>query len=561
LTTTEQTYYVVLNLDYKKGKAYYQTSKVSVVHGGMEEGFLLPSEVRSMLSKEFVKRFIFDGELANKILTSSSKEAEEAITYLYQLNKISELDLVADRIVESAQQGQKATSAKTENSLRRFVSERNSYLGVKTALQKKEQTLKNMLKDKEGRVQEIKETISATIRENNHFKEELVVIEGNIIQCERKVVAQTSSVLNLIRNPHLLHPLTTKRLTDLASQMQILKLPKTMSKQFFVELSEQDFCICGRPLSPKEQNHIREVSETYLAEDQIGILNAIKATVLSSVYSDELEKEISELDTASQNFSNAKKDKDRIKVRYNADESNNSTINLDNEQIRLEKEIGEIKKHLHVLTTKNRTEWNRLDPSENIFFCEDKLNDLNIKIAALSNTLSLIEQKKIFSSYLKRIEKEALLLLKSRIIQETQDKIKRIIKNEEIQIESIDGHIKLKDKSGASEGQTLAIAYSFLGSLFEGAAHKLPFVVDSPAGSLDLSVRREVSLILPCLFSQLIIFITSGERKAFTDYFYTLGENEVKFLTVYRSPGSKRAQCIEGVEMFSRFQESEEDIV
>ena len=92
--------------------------------------------------------------------------------------------------------------------------------------------------------------------------------------------------------------------------------------------------------------------------------------------------------------------------------------------------------------------------------------------------------------------------------------------------------------------------------MFETSSHDLPFIVDSPAGSLDLSVRRQVSKTIPHLFDQLIIFITSGERAGFADYFYRI-EDEVQFLTISRE--NEGTRCIEGKETFASFQGEEEE--
>lgn len=41
----------------------------------------------------------------------------------------------------------------------------------------------------------------------------------------------------------------------------------------------------------------------------------------------------------------------------------------------------------------------------------------------------------------------------------------------------IDRYIKLKGRDGASEGQTLRIAYCFLGTLFEDSELEFPFII------------------------------------------------------------------------------------
>lgn len=87
----EDIYYYILHLDYEKGTAWYETSS-AMLSGGFEEGRRLPLGMRGILDREgFVERFVFDGEQARKTLNSGSHEAENAIVYLYQLDKLDNL--------------------------------------------------------------------------------------------------------------------------------------------------------------------------------------------------------------------------------------------------------------------------------------------------------------------------------------------------------------------------------------------------------------------------------------------------------------------------------------
>ena len=70
---------------------------------------------------------------------------------------------------------------------------------------------------------------------------------------------------------------------------------------------------------------------------------------------------------------------------------------------------------------------------------------------------------------------------------------------------------------------------------------------------MDLEVRREVASVLPRLFQQLIIFVTSGEVAGFAESFYTL--DDVRYLTIEERDNS--VQCTEGQDYFSQFQVEE----
>lgn len=63
------------------------------------------------------------------------------------------------------------------------------------------------------------------------------------------------------------------------------------------------------------------------------------------------------------------------------------------------------------------------------------------------------------------IKLQATTALKQEIVRKTNEKLRRVIVDDYVEIESIDRYIKLKGRDGASEGQTLSIAYCFLGTL------------------------------------------------------------------------------------------------
>lgn len=99
----EDIYYYILHLDYESGEARYETSRVSR-SGGIEEGHILPLALRGILNEDFVNRFIFDGEQAQKTLDTGSEEAERAILYLYQLDKMDNLCNRIDKLITIKQE-------------------------------------------------------------------------------------------------------------------------------------------------------------------------------------------------------------------------------------------------------------------------------------------------------------------------------------------------------------------------------------------------------------------------------------------------------------------------
>ena len=93
--------------------------------------------------------------------------------------------------------------------------------------------------------------------------------------------------------------------------------------------------------------------------------------------------------------------------------------------------------------------------------------------------------------------------------------------------------------------------------MFEHSAYDFPFVVDSPAASMDLDVRREVAAVIPHLFKQLVIFVTSGEVAGFAERMYSL--EDIIYLTIEGEHDRKLAKCTLGKDYFSSYQSEEGD--
>jgi len=561
LNIDNEHYFIKLNLNYKSGNAYYQTSRVSA--GGISDGYNIKESASRVLTSGFVKRFIFNGELAEEILESKSTEAERAIEFLYQLNVLDTLQYKIEVIKEKRQKATEKTSTTTQTGLTKLKNEKDGYKKVLKKLEKNANKLSNKLENKNSRLLNIKNNIDDKIKEDKGLKEDLEQVDLELQDIKIALHDKINQVLNLLRNrPFLFSNENMQGLKNLSFKMKELKLPKTTSRQFFNELAEQPTCICGREITEDEKYIIKEKATEYLGEDQIGLINAIKTEIRSIKENgkNELQDCIEDLSDLSNNKSKLETERQRIK-NTKAEQGDIELEKLQDEKIDLEDEVEEIQRELEKLETTSHKTINKykLDDKSNIYLCRKEYNKIKEKYAEATGTISLIKKADKTKKYLSKVKSLTLNKLKNRIKIETSDKIARIISTEEIVIESIDGYLKLEGKDGASEGQSLAIAYSFLGSLFEGSDHDLPFVVDSPAGSLDLSVRREVAKILPKLFEQLIIFITSGERESFADEFYNFSDDDIQYLVINKEK-NKDAELFKGKNIFQNYQANNKEV-
>ncbi|MCL6597496.1 MAG: AAA family ATPase [Alicyclobacillus macrosporangiidus] len=554
LTIDGNVYVVVIQLNYEYGTANYRTSRIN---SGYEYGHLLPLYARNVFTKRFVERFIFDGELAKEILSSGKNEAEQALKYLYQINYLSELSEEISKVVDDIQKrSERTTSAKTPHALRRFKEEKEAIEQRLNKLRERESNIRKELSQKEQRLSKVRSLKSEYLQSDQTIQEQVEQLSTQQRENDKIIAEGRQSAIDLMRRPHMLSPVIASRLTDLASKMHQLKLPRELSRQFFEDLANQPRCVCGREIGDNERQTILAEADKYLGEDQIGVMNSIKQSIKNSVYTPALADIINDLNSAIQTRRELQRDWNALQVqrRNSGDETFNE---LDREESELEQRIATLKDELKRLTTRDREEQIQLavNAEGNIPKCEELLDEVVRRYHDVAGTLKWLDRKKRAKTYLENIEKRAMKKLKEIILAKTNEKIAMLLRNEHITVDRIDGHLSLTDKAGASVGQTLAIAYAYLGSLFSSSSYDLPFVVDSPAGSLDLDVRRNVSSILPELFGQLIVFITSGERQGFAEQFYLLGD-QVQYLTIFRDE-QEGVVCSTDLNTFQKFQEDQ----
>jgi len=542
----ERQYKYFLYMDYRKGVAKICTTTTE--NGGYEDGRHLPDSLKDIFSSEFVSRFVFDGEQAKKTMDSSSNEADETIKYLYRLDKLDNVITNNQRILLEIQESEGAKGSK--GSLSNLRTRQESVQTTIANLKEKAKKLKN---DIENYQEEYNSKIA--IRDANDKKyDELNSEKQEIIKEQQHnkdaIEAKIGEILSLMKSPYLILPEFDERMHELASSMTKLKLPKTISRDFFVELSLADVCVCGRKINEGEKEFILINSQRYLGSDQQSVLNAIKSSLNSCSYDERLHEAYDEL-------KRLREEGNRLLTRLN----NNSEKLLKaggEEAFKLKERIEELSKEIagadsKLKTIESRDESNEeLTEDNNIYKAEMLHREYEKKIAAATRTSVALNQKEAVEELLLDIKEQATMELKKEIARKTNEKLKDVIKDDDIEIEDIDKYIKLKQRNGASEGQTLGIAYCFLGTLFEDAELEVPFVIDSPTGKMDFDKRQAVADIIPDVFNQMIAFVQSAEVDHFANRFYDKPNSQ--FITIIASKQGHGVEVHNGKEFFDSYQ-------
>ena len=543
----ERQYKYFLYMNYKTGTANIKTTTTTL--GGMEDGRHLPDALKGIFTPEFVRRFVFDGEQAEKTMDSSSNEAEETIRYLYRLDELDEIIATNQRILSEIQDAEGSKGSKSSLSNLRTRQE-----GIKTTISKLQKNAERLRKDIKTFEDERKEKITQrdALDKNyetlNQEKQEILNLQQHN---KDSIDAQISEIIRLSKSPYLISQEFCDRMYGLGSSMTKLKLPKTISKDFFVELAHAKDCICGRCIGESEKKTILENAEKYLGSDQQSVLNAIKSSLMACSYDSSLSDAFTEL-------SKLREEANRLQTRLNTNAEKllkaggEEAAKLKARTDELEKYIAVSKYKLDIIESKDENN-EELTEDHNLYKAQLLYKDYEHKIASATRTNAALYRKEVVESLVFAIKEQATAELKKEIIRKANEKIQKVITDDFIEIDNIDRYIKLKERSGASQGQTLGIAYCFLGTLFEDSELEFPFIIDSPTGSMDFDKREAVADIIPKVFNQMISFVQSAEVKRFADRFYD--NPDAQYLTIVVSPSSGMVEVHEGIDFFDSYQQ------
>jgi DNA sulfur modification protein DndD len=554
-------FYIVLAFDFNRGKITYYTSRATEgAAGGRIKGYHLPQEIKAILTNNFVRLFVFDGELASSIIDLSKNEAENAIKALYSIDKILAIQEWIAEIVDSAQK-EAESNVITNQGIKQ----------LNTRLKNAKSKLTELIKDKERyekernellkKKQETIQALEKITESNDELASKLIKSEFKIQEINQLIVINTTMILNNSRDPINIHPILKKRIEQLGTEMTKLKLPRSTSSEFFEELTDKDNyeCICGRTLEESHKEIIRNKMRDFLSDDQIGVINNIKTALRVTTEYEDIYKLVEEAKNLSKQYHQEKTNYGTLNSQLKQSDEEKLLKNLLDEKEKYIKRIEDLEICIKAITATSREDIKELDLvwEENIKLCKERIKELQDRYNDSLGIIHFSRKADILDKIIEEICQLSLKTLKEEIKKRTNVKITKILSREDILISEIGTSLKILNRSGVSEGQKLSIAYSFLSSMFEGSMNDLPFLVDSPAGSLDLEVRREVSQLIPPLFNQFIVFITSGEKDGFADTFYN--QNNVQFLTLWKEHKSSKIVKSENTkEFFQKFQ-SEDD--
>ena len=260
-----------LDVDFALGKVEYSTTSPEV--GGYNRDWLPPSSVRRFLSRRFVDLFIFDGELANRLLDAEQSRAEEAIETLCQLDLLDQIPALAETYW---QQATARVGPTTAMGMSRYQSIANRLAARLKELKATRVEQVSKLAGVRSDIAQREARIDARLESDEKARQGLQQLSIDKATVDEEVNATLHNLMTQLRLPQSLSPAFVAALRDVKANLDRVKLPDSTSRQFFTELAVEPICVCGRPISSHERQIILDRAEEFLGEELAGVLNSLK---------------------------------------------------------------------------------------------------------------------------------------------------------------------------------------------------------------------------------------------------------------------------------------------
>ena len=521
-----------LQLSFAEGEAHYRTTSPSA--GGVVQDWQPPRDVKRFLTEKFVGLFVFDGELANRLLNPSMARAEEAIDALCQLDLLDEVGNIAESAWTRAT---KDMGAKTSQGLAMWRNKEEALSKRIRTVKQAEKKAAEELENKRRELEEINAKVSDRIAADKVLQGELERLKLAEKENMGNLESSLNTVVQGLRQPHRVHPMFANALGVLKKRLDKAKLPDVTSRQFFVELAEEPKCVCGRPIGEIERERILSEAGRYLGEDISGVINALKQDIETQVL--QVDPEQSTLSAELRRLSENEQKLHRIQTeRQGLEEKGMDAAGEDIRALRerREKLQSEDQQLTEALEEMRRAARSGEDEST---YClaslERQRAEARKKIAEITNTVELRRRTDVIRVITKNAKARARDKLKKALVDDCNRRLGKILEADPIRVATIENSIVLEGQKEGSAGQNLAVGYTFLTTALHRGAHEFPLVVDSPAGPLDDKLRREIGKMVPQLCEQFIAFTISTERKDFLPAIENAAGKNIRYITLFRN--------------------------
>jgi len=534
---------IVMAFDFDLGAVAYTTTWGA----GRRPGFDPPIRVRRFMTEAFVDFYVFDGELADRLLHPKHTHAETAVESLFQLNIFRDMERPIDsywykKTQHVGAREQRGHSRRT-NLLRRWEERAEELRREKARLESDLLSANSALRDAEEQYRE-------QLSRDKGRQEELSAAEQRVSSLHEQVSTTARTLLEEMRNPYAIAEGFAHSIFELRSALDHTKLPESAAREFFVELADEDYCVCGRPIDEVVRQKIQARADAYLTADSVSVLNAMKSQIADAVGesrsapADALSHRVQQLASHATALKKAQNQLDI--VRQNVEAPDNTLHELGQEIGKLKTKSENIEERLSVYNEKDesvRVEQPSTVDITRVFSIQtidDGVAKLRHAVEEVTKSRGLSQKRDLLVRILELAMVKARGSITDAICSDTNDRIAKLMPYNDIRINKIDGCLRLRGQEGSSAGETLSVGYAFLSTLLGRAhQHRLPFIVDSPANPIDLAIRPKIGELVPRLTDQFVAFVISSERAGFVSSAVSGQRARTRLLTLFRKGATR----------------------
>ena len=528
---------ILMEFDFENGRVSYKTT-----HGpGRRDGFHPPSDFRRFMNENFVNFYVFDGELAQHLLDREYTDAQVVVENLFQMNAF---DAMSRKVGEYWDNKTQNVSATEERGLSR---RQNRLVSLRKHLAKcrsDQQELQEKRADLAAQLQKKEDAYHQEIKKEDARFQALNDAETKVERLKGKVREEALDVLDRMRDPHALSSFFATSMLSLKDGLDRVKLPESAAREFFEDLADAQECVCGRPIDAEIAATIRTRAARCLGTEDVALLNSMKTAIKDAVgdVDDEAEKDLNgkmgSLVTAVEEERDARNDRDSL--RLEAEQADPAVKSARDDIESLRNQIEDVEADLEKFDSKDQTQND--ERTYGIEILEKRVDDAERKLAEITHTLTEKAKRDTLTAIIDSAHKKARTGITTELCEQANARISQLMPNNSISIDRIEQNLILEGQEGGSVGETLSIAYAFLATLFHRSDHQLPFVVDSPAGPIDLAVRPKIGELIPNLTGQFIAFTISSERSRFITPLKRASHADIQFVTLFRKGSEELAQ-------------------
>ncbi|MEI7512940.1 MAG: AAA family ATPase [Chloroflexales bacterium] len=477
--------------------------------------------INAMLPPNVRTYFLFDGEKIDEFAKPESrKDVKDAIYLVLKLEILERakrhLETNAD---EYSRELRKVSSGELAQLLDREVKAREERTSDEA------QKIEHMRSIESARRKIV--DIDTTLRESQNARE-LQSQRDQIEQALRERRGELESLIGQIRDLAvtsyfaIAQPAVDRALQILDEKRQRGEIPSSIRQQFVQDLLSQMRCICGRALTDGSTEHQR-------------LLNLLQHSLPGS-----LEDDVLDTSAKLQPFA------ERVgRQRQDIDTAMRRRTELVGAINQLEAELSDIR---HQLTKSPIEEISRLERQRQEFAADIdsanlKIGGINVHLEKLTKEINQLEKE---IARAKTEEQRANLLqtkvdLTRRSANAIGEMYERFADDMRLKIEAktkeifkllawkgdhfedvrlgTDYHLEVIDRYGTparpdlSAGERQVLSLSFITAMSRVSEEEAPLVMDTPFGRLSSHHRNSITLHLPALADQLVLFVTDEELR------------------------------------------------